>query len=320
MKLMVMVVVAMVFSGLLTSIRTESQSERIKLSRYIVLALSPEGKQVLVATATKQSLILDSRTGKVVQELAEHNTEISCGAYWPNGQKVALGEESGLITVWDCATGQLSAALRGHKEVVVGLQPSLSGKYLASSAFDDTSRLWDVSNVTQLRSFTHKDDAFGAILTSDDKFMVTGGRDATITIRSIATGKTHDSIPTENTINRLAISPDDNIIAATGRFPGIVLWKWKQGRVIKIETGVCMRSLAFNDSGTQIASGDDDGRVSIWQTSGPHVMSFTGENGLVTALRFLPDGRLMSSVSIKQLGLMEAVQFWPISRQASSPY
>lgn len=63
----------------------------------------------------------------------------------PDSRMLASSRESGLVQVWDAATGQEMAALQGHMQQVRGTSWSPNGLRIASGSDDGTVRLWGVS-------------------------------------------------------------------------------------------------------------------------------------------------------------------------------
>jgi predicted Ser/Thr protein kinase len=71
---------------------------------------------------------------------ASHTMRVS-----PAGRQVAAWDETDqLIHLWDAATGEELAALRGHEDQVLVLAYSPDGKRLASGSADHTIRIWDL--------------------------------------------------------------------------------------------------------------------------------------------------------------------------------
>ena len=63
-----------------------------------------------------------------------------------DGRLVATVQGSGPIRVWDVATARRVEELYAHKELVTGLAFSRDNRVLASSSWDNTTRLWEVGS------------------------------------------------------------------------------------------------------------------------------------------------------------------------------
>ena len=61
-------------------------------------------------------------------------------AFTPDGKRLATGGDTGIITLWDAATGQEVLTLRGHSDAISRLTFSAHGRFLASSNKDGSVR------------------------------------------------------------------------------------------------------------------------------------------------------------------------------------
>lgn len=65
----------------------------------------------------------------------------------PDDRYVAGVGDDGSVMVWELATGRLRARARGHRERAVNVAYFPSGDLLATSSWDGTARLWDMSAI-----------------------------------------------------------------------------------------------------------------------------------------------------------------------------
>jgi WD40 repeat protein len=63
----------------------------------------------------------------------------------PDGKILATGREDKTVQLWDVATGEQKAVLKGHTEAVLSLAFIAEARILASVSADQTVRLWNLS-------------------------------------------------------------------------------------------------------------------------------------------------------------------------------
>jgi WD40 repeat protein len=68
----------------------------------------------------------------------------------PDGKTLAMASYSGSVHLWDVATGELLATLKGHSSAVRAVVFSPDGRTLASGSTDQTVRLWNVQTRQEL--------------------------------------------------------------------------------------------------------------------------------------------------------------------------
>ncbi|MBC8139875.1 MAG: PQQ-binding-like beta-propeller repeat protein [Armatimonadetes bacterium] len=79
------------------------------------VCFAPDGKTLAVATGPKAT-IYDAKTGKAGQVLFADKETITAVAFAPDGKTLAVGAASGVITLFETATGRQSGEIKGLGE------------------------------------------------------------------------------------------------------------------------------------------------------------------------------------------------------------
>src|SRR5262245_28836750 len=139
----------------LTDPATNKESKAVDLDPDdFVCDASPDGKSLLVSHRTGNTRLIDVATGKVIHKLVGHKQLVTCGAFAPDGKRVATASGSRTrsnpshwgakkqptdVILWDVETGKEKAALRdtekSHDFHDIKFCPD--GRYLAATTLTD---------------------------------------------------------------------------------------------------------------------------------------------------------------------------------------
>ena len=197
------------------------------------LALSADGKTLASASGDGSARLWDIHTGKELRTLFQNpagprgNPECVC--FSPDGRTVMTSERNGLTRIWDVATGKEICRLKGQFWLNDAVFKS-DGKTLITEDAQ-TIRYWSTATGEELRRFErHSDD---------------GSR--------MARG------------NRLALSPDEKILASAGSDSKILLWNTETGKPINEQGHAAqVSSLAYSPDGKMLATAGHDNTVRVW--------------------------------------------------------
>jgi WD40 repeat protein len=124
--------------------------------------------------------IWDANTGKRLNTLKHHNWVLSLA--WTSDGKKLISGSYGLITIFDTATWQQIATLKGHTNYVTAISLSSNNRLLASASNDGTARLWNLDTNLPVGPFIYHEEKVPSIaLSPDAKVLVTACEDKTYT-------------------------------------------------------------------------------------------------------------------------------------------
>jgi WD40 repeat protein len=297
----------------------------LALIRSIIF--TSDGNYLISASDDKVIRIWDWRAGKAVRTIRGEvgpgpKGKIFAMALSPDGRWLAAGgwfpgsrEERDAVRLYDFASGELKALLKGHTSVIQGLAFSPDGKRLISSSADHTANLWDVeSHVLLHRLEGHRDNIYAVGFTPDGQRAVTGSYDNTLRLWQVSDGRLINEMQGhQDKVRALAVSPKDGRIASGDWSGEIRLWDGRTGNFVKTlaRQGGVVGSLAFSPDGRTLLStcGYSGCQYSqhIWNIdTGKELVSYTKHDNVVNASAFSPDGRLAATAG----GNQEQIHVW----------
>jgi WD40 repeat protein len=215
--------------------RTEPGREHKYAFPFLSPSFSPTDRRI--AFACDRVRLFNVDTGAQHGAFPEKANYPKCVCFAPDGQKLVSGHEDGDVIIWR-VDGQRVRRLTGHGDHITALAVSPDGKLLASASDDGSVRLWDFPAGTPRQVFSRE-------------WRQPGGWQRT---------------------PYLAFMPDSLQLLSfhDPEAPGTVrLWHAESD-----EMGPCwspidrqLSCVALAPDGELLASGEDNGRVTLWNRS-----------------------------------------------------
>jgi WD40 repeat protein len=207
-------------------------------------------------------------------ESGERRLEVSTGGDFaevvqltPDQQHVIAATGTGMLWVWETATGKRVKAIPAHTDSIWGMRISPDGRMLATGSRDRTVRVTNIKTGNQLHRLDHPGVSIAVAFTSDGSQLVTGCHDAQIRVWDLETGKVARTLTGHRgSVNDLDFSSDGKLLVSSSSDKTIRLWDFESGREMATLEGheqpVYGVRLSPNDK--QIASAGWDETVRIW--------------------------------------------------------
>jgi WD40 repeat protein len=267
-------------------------------SPVLAVDFSPDGQTLASASNMEfqdgNIKLWDVRTLRVRQTLGSSLVALrtSCVAFSPDGQTLATAHFDAAIRLWHLSSGKELRTLRGHGWDVNSVTFSRDGRFLVSGGVDGAIMIWNWRNGERIRTLNRPDDFLSSMLSwfdrsvgsirsvaisPDGETIASGGSSIgdngvfnppiklwntnTETDLRILTGHTAS-------VNAIAFSPTEKIIASGGEDNTIRIWNYQTGELIQtLEPQSLVNSLAFSPHGKILVSGTDDSQIRIWDVS-----------------------------------------------------
>lgn len=196
----------------------------------------------------------------------------------------------------------LIRTLDGHDGPVRSVAYSPDGRFIVSSSWDETIRVWEVATGKELQTLTgHSGQIINAVYSSNGQFIASVSFDKTIRVWDAASGSELRTLLEDvYWVTNVVYSPDGRFIAAGAGDQTVRVWESATGTEVQILAGHTneVNSLAYSPDGRFIASGSDDQTIRVWDVvSGSEVWLLTGHADKVSSVIYSPDGRFITSAA-----------------------
>jgi len=290
-------------------IQTGTEHKRFEhTGRSAAIDVSADSRLLLTGSDKKTVCIWDLETGKRINELQGHQSEVSAVAFSPDMRFCVSGDARGRCMLWDVTTGALLHKLEGHTRRISSIKFLPDGKTVLTASGDNTVGNWDVATgkENQKSILKHPDAILSMTVFNDGKQAVTSCADGLVRIWDITTPKVIQTItPAKGLINSVSISHDNKrLLTANVQQRVIQVWAVDTGKELLIpgKNGQLNSFLDFRTKGgllwTALFSPYHDSILTVggrdarlWSgTSAKQVMTFH-PHGVVASASFSPDGK-----------------------------
>eukprot|EP00913_Durusdinium_trenchii_P008989 g8455.t1 len=280
---------------------------------------TPDGLNVVVPDGS-ECVVLNVKSGKVVQRFAKHTSQVVCPAISPNGKLVLSGDIDSNLILWDRETGKEVRRFHGHSDKIRSLAFSSDGRRIASGSYDRSIIIWDAATgEQQMKLDGHRAQVLSLKFSADGRQLLSGGGDRTARLWDVSPDaaaanlasrisrwsnlrKVSSFAPLRATATQMklayssSVSRDYKWVAVASQNKTIKLLETATGRVVRTLTGHTkdVWATAFSPDGKTLASVSDDTNIRLWNVqTGSLRTELTSHDTRLVSVLYSPDGKTL---------------------------
>ena len=279
-------------------------------------------KENVVATAAGNQVHLwDAITGKAIKTvltLGKTDKPVKCVAYSPDGTRLAVGADDGILRVIDSDTGKevYTSPTRNARIEAVAFSPN--GKLVALGDTNSQVAVYvPEGNGNQLAlsvQGTDHLDVMGVAFTADGAAVFSCGPDGKVRLTA---GPTADGANAPNTATKLreftghsgavyalAVTADGKFLITGGNDKTVRVWEVASGKQLRAFQGhlSAVTAVAVRGDGRQVVSGSLDGAVRVWElNSVDDHRALTDAKASLWAVAVSPDSKRLAAAGADKM-------------------
>ena len=232
-----------------------------------------------------------------------HKSMIQRIAWSPDGRFLASPDYSGIVRIWNVASGECTVELKGHKNEVYTVVWSPDGQQLASGSWDKTIRIWNSKSWELLNTLEGQNShVYQVAWSPDGQQLASGSFDNTIRIWDSQTWKLLNTLKGHDGVVWYVVwSPNGQQLASSSSDKTIRIWDTQTWKLLNILEGhnKWVFDLAWSPDGQQLASCSLDQTIRIWDTrTWKSLNILEGHKDEVRGVAFSSDGYFLASAAL----------------------
>ncbi len=286
-------------------------------------SFSPDGQFIVSAGDDHVIRTWDAHRGTLVKTIELASDAWTC-CINPSGTQLATveghpqyrGRPGSTLILVDVSSGEIVHRLVGHEQGVTSCAFSPNGRLIVTASLDQTLRLWDTTQGTQVTTIATDDEVRACALSLDGRRVLSGAKSGDLCLWDAETGARMARFRGHSSpIVSCALSPDGTEAVSGSIDRTVRLWNAGDNSDSGEDPGhqgrVC--AVSFSRDGRSIASAGEDGTARTWDAeSGLVSRVLVGHGHAVQACAFSFDQRVLLSADerggVRQWDLGEGVE------------
>ncbi len=231
------------------------------------LSASPDGNWLAVARDNNTASLIDLTDLEKTPFDINRSSAVYVVTFSPSSEWVALGESNGEVIIWNVEGNYFLQAPTHFDEVYV-VKFSPDGKWLASGGADSTVRVSEALTGLGRQVLTHGDWVEDIAFSPDGSWFAVASDDNRVWVWETETGQEKLRLKHDHFVQKVRVSQNGRWIASSSFDNTLRIWDVTSGsQMMQIPLDAEGSGLAFNADNTRIAVGDQQGHLSLWETS-----------------------------------------------------
>lgn len=290
--------------------------------RISALAFSSDSNMI-ASGAHGEIRLLDVPNRRKILTFNRYTNKVLAMAFLDDDKILASVDKDGTLRLWDTKNGELQNSYIKHIDSTAARSFSHDGSIIATINLAGNLVVFETSTGREI--YSHLTEHIGVVSTltfsPNGQTFLSGGRDGTIRIWDVATGKMQLGHQVGNTPTNWKLyprtgvdtfvdgTPSEFIVSTDGsRFAAGIstdtdttyrVWDTSTGNQIMSITGdylVDGWKLAISPNGYLLAKGENDGKITVIETTtGQDIFSLSGHPGGIYTLVYSPDNTYLAS-------------------------
>ncbi|MCD9014097.1 nSTAND1 domain-containing NTPase [Parachryseolinea silvisoli] len=149
--------------------------------------LSADGTQLAGAGDNGSLFLWDTRNNYAPVEVKELGVHLSSVAFAPEGRRIVLGDNTGIVKIFDYLSDMVIRVLSGHTSEIAEIRFNHGGNFLATASKDKTVRLWNLNRLKEqpIVLSDHSDWVWSVAFTPDDEQLLASIHSSVETVKGV---------------------------------------------------------------------------------------------------------------------------------------
>ena len=217
-----------------------------------------------------------------------------------------------IIRKWDLIAREQTNIYEGHEGPILCMAITSDNCFLVSGSEDQTMIVWDLNSDNIRKKIAHKSPISAIEFSRLGDKIISASWDMTIKIWKFSDFQLEGVLKGHSDfIRTLALSPDGNILASSGRDRIIIIWDLTtQKEKNRFEDSATVLSLKFSEYGDFLISAGNDKTIKIWNMRKSKLKQRSeAHSDAVTSLAMTSDGHTFVSGSFDK-----TLKVWTIEK------